>query len=191
MKKHVYLFPLWERDIRVGPPPHFREKLLSIKIGKDEVGSFVKYGEEDQLDLNTLKNRLRGKRTTECLVAANHPSEAIRIFREEWEGAKVGGNREELKALRIRKDEPIIEFPFCDSSYVLREENGEERFLCGTPQGDNMPPLCAVMGYDGFDECPVEIFHQKLSNLREERKVPIDMTQGYKVILAKNVMEQG
>lgn len=190
MKKHAYSIPVWERNIRFGPPPHYREKLLSIRIGGDEIGLFVKYSEEDQLDLDTLKNRLRGKRATECLVAANHPAEAIRIFREEWEGAKVGGHREELKALQIRRDEPIVEFPLCDSLSVLRQENGNEQFICGEPKEEDAM-LCTVEGGDTFDECPIQIFYRKLFDLKEKGKVPINVVQGYKVVIGDEVIRQG
>ncbi len=190
MKEHVYGFPLWMRSIKLGSAPYLREKLLSVDIGGDEVGLFVEYSEEDQFNPDIFKNCLRGKRATECLVTANHPAEAIRIFREEWEGAKVGGHREELKALRIRKDVPIIEFPFCDSLHVLRQGNDNERFICGEPKEEGAM-LCAVEGRDTFNECPIQIFYQKLFGLKKEGKVPISMVQGYKIILAKNIMEQG
>ena len=164
-----------------------------MDIDGEKVGLFVEYSEEDQFNLvnpDILKRYSRGKRATECLVVANHPAEAIRIFRKEWEGARVGGYREELKALWIRMDEPIVEFPSCDLLHILQQGNGNERFICGEPKKEGAM-LCAVEGWDAFDECPVQIFYRKLFDLEKEGKVPINMVQGYKVILGDDVIKQG
>jgi len=194
VKRYVYKFPLLERVLVVGKGSEIgkKEKCVFIKTKDGKaIGLFVRYdwNEKDQLrDIDSLARRyLITLRDSWCLVPANHPAEALRIFREEWEGAKMGGFSEESKALRINHNKPIIEFPSCDSRCMVSSD-GYDRFLCQRFYEETID--CAVMGDDyEMEECPVSVFWEKFSELKEKDGTLLSKTQGYKFILSQNIMQ--
>lgn len=152
----LYELPLIARKINVGKSMFGLSKCLHI----DEVGVFVYYDTENQLDQDFIRRHLVFREETNCIVEAGTPEEAIKIFFEEWEGAKIGGASEGSKALRINREKLILELPFCE----LLDKNSMGEFICGeesleNDSGNGIFGMCVMENYDAPDNCPIAEFY--------------------------------
>ena len=158
----LYEIPLWMRF--VGMPWLVLSKVKCLSI--DEVGMFVYYEDEKELEIESLRRRLTFRRKTRCLVEAESPEEAVGKFYSEWEGARIGGEDPESKALWINAEEPILEFPDCEH----RGKNSHGQFICGELEEDFQVGkfgMCMLEGYDApFEDCPIHQFYQTMSKRR-------------------------
>ena len=175
----LYEIPLYERFTIVGKPSAFK-KIKCLHI--DEVGLFVHHDKKEQLKPDVIRKHLILRKETYCSVEANSPEEAIKIFYAEWDGAKIGGDSPESKALWINKEEKILELPRCDR---LRK-NKEGQFICGKLiengilSGNGEFGMCVLGGSDHpLKLCPMTPFREQIND------APIEIVQGFKIIRAQ------
>lgn len=149
----IYKIPLYERYIEVIKSLYYKSKCVHI----DKVGLFVYYNSDKELDPSFIRRHIALRRKTWCFVEANSPEDAVKTFFNEWEGAKIGGECEECKALWINREEYITEFPPCK----LLHKNKKDEFICGEPSTDGAGEfgMCMLEGYDppGFN-CQLILF---------------------------------
>lgn len=189
--KKLYQLPLFERVTDISIPVGSGSKVKCLHI--DKVGIFVSYDDEKKLKPRFIRRHLIGIEDTHCIVEANNPKEAIEIFFQEWEGAKVGGKGEKRKALRINREQPIFELPFC---HLLRK-NKEDEFICGDPlesgleSGNGEFGMCVLEGYDAPEDCPIGKFSEVLYEAEKKGEQPIEVIKfqkkKYKVVRAKSL----
>ncbi|MDD4606931.1 MAG: hypothetical protein PHS07_01130 [Patescibacteria group bacterium] len=159
----------------------------------DQVGIFVCYDTENQLNLEIIRYHLPAKTRGFRLVEADNPKEALEKFFNEQEGAKIGGEGEENKALWINREIPIQELPSCK----LLHKNKKGEFICGEPTEDGSGEIgmCILEGDDPPSFCPLSPFFDRLSKLelseleRGEGKIPTETIQGgYRLVRPKDIM---
>lgn len=154
----LFMIPLCERFTDLKKPPSFWGRSKCINV--DGFGIMVHYYDEKDLTLENVRSHLIGQRRRRCYIDAGSLKEAVKKFYDEWEGAKVGGEEDERKALYIDKEREIIEFPHCDK--LGKNKRGE--FICGelTENEEGELGMCVVEGYDPPDDCPIlEIFYAR------------------------------
>ncbi len=197
-KKNAILYPieipLFERVIQVTA----KGRMHALFFGKveimhvDEVGLFVYHDGKQELTPKLIRKYLTCKQKTSCLIFAESIEDAINIFYEEWDGATVGGEHENSKAIWIdRVDEDgtpsyrtIIEYPRCPHMF----QNKIEEVTCGRPIYDikDHPEkkdrhwntrgefgMCALEGMDTPEDsgCPMEKYHEWKNKLPEHTLV--------------------
>lgn len=179
----IYKIPLYERFTELENSFCGRQQCLHI----DKVGLFVSYptGREDLLTPENIRRYLIGRRRTWCLVEADSPEKAVETFYKEWEGASIGGETRESKALWIadeEHDEPISEYPYCG----LLHKNKRDEFVCGDEEDCGG---CILEGYDSWEGCVIRAYGDLLWLLGEEKKLPIKTIEGgLKVLMVADVM---
>jgi len=184
----LYKIPLWERYTYVDSDARFLFLCKAKCLHIDQVGLFVYYTDEKHLDPDFIRKHLIFRKRTHCIIEADNPEKAITTFFNEWEGAMIGGDCDECKALWINKEEEIIELPHCD----LMRRNSQDEFICGEPMesGNGEFGMCVLEGYDGFEECPVAHFYHVLYEKEEKRKdvIKLQTKDGYKVVMADSIL---
>lgn len=164
--KKLYKIPLHMREITVS---NFGFKGKCMKL--DGVGFFIRYDKENELDPNFIRRHLAFRKGTFCIVEADTPEDAVKTFYEEWEGAKIGGQEEEAKALWIDRELEIEELPYCENLNI--SSRGE--YICGTEEesGNGEFGMCVLEQYDPPDDCPIADYREKIYLLEEDNRLPI------------------
>ncbi len=173
----LYEIPCLMRFTKLDPQT-LHSKITCLHI--DEVGLFVYYDKEEQLDPNYIKRHLIGRKRTICVVEADNIEKAIEKFFNEYQGSMIGGE-EEAKALWIDREEPILELPHCE--LMCKNKKGE--FICGeeNEEGNGIFGMCVLERYDAPDECVVAEFHSNI----HDGMIPVISIGGYKVILSADI----
>jgi hypothetical protein len=154
----LFMIPLCERFTNLRKPPVAWGKSRYVSV--DGFGMLVYYDEEKDLTPENIRRYLIGLGKRRCYIDAGSLEEAVRKFHDEWEGAKVGGEGEERKALYIDKENAIIELPFC--AKMGRNKKGE--FICGelVEEESGEWGMCVIEGYDPPEDCPIlEVFYAR------------------------------
>jgi hypothetical protein len=182
--KNLYLIPLIERFIDASKPPSSGDKLVCINV--NGIGTFIYYREDADLNIVRILRILVGRRDTQCLVEADTPQEAIEKFYNEWEGAKIGGNDPESKALWISDRTEILQYPSCE----LIHRNKRNELTCGEPvdvyDDAGEYGMCTLEGYDSPDDCPVSDFCQLVCNKGDDIRIRT-VVEGFSVIRPSDV----
>ena len=154
----VFRIPIKERFTSVG------ETAITFGPSKytvvDGVGLLVYYDNEENVNPEFIRKHLIGRRDNFAYIVANSPGEAIGMFLYNFEGAQIGGESEDKKAIWINREKSILEMPYCP----LMHKN--DRFVCGPPTSpDNNSQgeygMCVLEGYDAPDNCPIpKFFHE-------------------------------
>jgi hypothetical protein len=154
-----------------------KSKLIVV----DDIGLFVFYDHEDELQPENVRKSLIGEREGFAYVEADTPEQAVEKFWQSWEAANCGGTSQQSKALRIDKTKPILLLPNC--ARLRLEPDGS--FLCGRENiEDDEKELggCVLDGYDlPFFECPIASFLSRLS-IRPEAFLTAYFGDGYVLI---------
>jgi hypothetical protein len=125
-------------------------------------------------------------------VEADSPEKAVETFHNEWEGAKIGGETKESKALWIANEqynEPIEEYPYCESLH----KNTKAQFICGEEdnEGQGIGGMCVLEGYDSFEGCVIDAYKGLVSVLEDAKRLPIKTIEGgYRIIRVEDVMKE-
>ncbi|MFH0806537.1 MAG: hypothetical protein V1885_02330 [Candidatus Brennerbacteria bacterium] len=149
----LYRIPLLQRAIQLDNSFRKKEKCMAL----DGVGFFIRYSSDEELTPGNIRCYLVGIEHTHCIVEADSRIDAILKFLLEWEGAMIGGNSPESKALRVDPREPIMEMPPC----ALLHRNVADRFICGEERKDGNGEfgMCMLEQYDPPDfHCPIDAF---------------------------------
>jgi hypothetical protein len=152
--KKVFRLPLFSRTVN---EKHPLMKEMCVCVGG--TGKFFKYNDPLELDPFNV-NRFEGGviKSTFCFVEADSVLEAIGIFHEEWDGAKIGGPKRKAKALWINEEKPILEYPFCKKM----EKTPKGRYVCGRVMRDHPEEGefggCILDDYASGESCPIEKF---------------------------------
>jgi len=181
----LFQIPLMQRSTILGSPGKFGKKVKCFHI--DKVGLFIYYEDEKQLDPNFIRKHLTFREHTYCIIEADTAKNAINIFYEKWEGAKIGGESVlEEKALWIDKDSEILELPNCERLH----KNKKGEFICGEQGIEEDLGIwggCTLEGYDAPEDCPIHEFTDKIYDLRKQEKLSTEIIQGFKVVSIKMV----
>ncbi len=181
----LFQIPLMRRSTSLGDPNAFGKKVRCLHV--DKVGAFIHYDDEKQLDINFIRKHLICRAETRCLIDADTAEKAINIFYEEWKGAKIGGESvPEEKALWINEKKEILEFPNCERLH----KNKKGEFICGEQDVEGDTGIwggCVLNAYDAPDDCPISQFISHVFDLKDRGRLPVEIIQGFKVVLAKNV----
>lgn len=170
--KTIYRIPVLERFTIVGRERMFqRSKYLVV----DGIGVCVDYGADEDLDPRNIRRHLIGLRSSHALIEAESPERAIERFFSEFHGAHAGEKGPDSKALRIDREQPILEYPPCS----LLHRSRDRRFICGPEVGENGNGefgMCVLEGYDepGF-YCPM----YEAGKYRDS--LPVETIRGYRV----------
>ena len=153
--KKLWWIPLQERIIKCDSFG-FHRKLMEL----DNVGFCLWYNSNkpEHLDANFIRRHLTLRHDTFTYIFADTKEEAIDYFYKEFEGAKIGGENKEAKALWISETEYryIKEIVPCSRRMVKIDEL---EFRCGY-EGASMEEFdemagCILDHYDPPDNCPV------------------------------------
>jgi hypothetical protein len=209
-----YLLPLFERSISITEENHGRGysglwtpycDCLHI----DEVGVFIHHDGKQSLTTDLIRHYIGMRRRTECVVDAESVGDAIHRFYNEWEGAKIGGEHEEAKALWIDRVDSdgrpshklIVELPECVQMHV----NDRGGITCGRPiysipdhpekNDESMHfngefGMCGLDGYDfpETDTCPMHRWFGYRGDPLPIRTVTVDGKE-YHYISAKDLLD--
>jgi hypothetical protein len=182
--KNLYLIPLIERFIDTTKPTGSGNKLVCINI--NNVGAFIYYQEDADLNIVGISRTLVGRKDTQCLIEAYTPQEAIKKFYNEWQGAKIGGNSPESKALWISKERKILQYPSCE----LMHRNKRNELTCGEPvdayDDAGEYGMCTLEGYDSPDDCPVSDFCRLVCDKGDDIEIKT-VVEGFSVIRPSEV----
>lgn len=167
MPLSLFEIPLYQRLIKTCHFPTI-ERCLHI----DEVGVYVRCSSDDPpLTTDYLRHFLTLREKTKAYIWAKDAKEAIQKLYDEWEGARVGGENPEAKALWINREEPISELPHCDKLHM----NRREEFVCGRPihsiedhpdqhdehwNNNGEYGMCYLQGYSSPEDCPIAEFYR-------------------------------
>ena len=158
MKGRIYKIPLLERYTNI-ESNMFHAYCKTMYV--DTVGLFVYYSKEENVTVENIRRRLIGVKDTRVIVVAKNVNEALDIFYAEWDGARVGGNSPDSKALWVNPERNIVEYPSCN----LLNINSKDERICGkeiSTEEDEYAHNCGEFGWctlDGYDSdmgCPVE-----------------------------------
>lgn len=169
-----------KRKTIIGNPAH-ADNLTVMVV--DNVGIFVAYNSDIEVTPEDVRRHQRIGFEVYCIIQAENVSEAIAKFYAEQIGANVGGPGEEYKALRIDRDKPIVELPFCEKIGVTK--NG--KFTCGEPMGeDKLYDTCIIdrsIGSEIDEDCPMDNLYDDHD---EETPTEVEVNGlKFKVILLK------
>ena len=171
----LYEIPCLMRYVKLDPQTmHSRVVCLHI----DNVGLFVYYDKEEQLDPAYIRRHLIGRTDVRCLIEADNVEEAIKKFFNEYKGLLIGGEEEEARALWINREKEILELPFCAQMH----KNKKGRFICGEEEGENGNGefgMCMLEGYDAPDKCVVAEFYGNFHKMKVQNTI-----NGYKVVFS-------
>lgn len=163
MERNIFRFPLWKRSIIIHGKRHNGSYTLRT-LG--DCGVFVSYAHPWQNSwLYLIKQPIKFKQTY-CLVEASDILKALRVFYQNWYGAKIGGPALDQKALFIDNTQVIIQYPPCDR----RRLNGQGEYMCGVEDkwnpGCGEYGMCCICGFDSpiSNLCPVERFFEQQPN---------------------------
>ncbi len=171
----LYKIPIYVREIETD---HWGGKETVLHI--DSVGVVIRHHSDTQLTTDFIRRHLACRRRSFALVQAETVRKAILRFYSEWEGAKIGGRKEQEKALWIDRGQDmlpsmtpptIIELPECDKMHC----NKRGEWVCGRPICDIKDDpfykdesmnnngewgMCVHEGYDApeGDSCPMNYF---------------------------------
>jgi len=147
----------------------FPIKCKCLKI--DEVGVFVSYRREEELDIHSIRCHVAIRYPGYCVVEAYNFEEAIKAFYNTWEAAKIGGENEESKALWIARNCHILELPPC--KLLQRNKNGE--FICGEERenGNGKFGMCILENYDEPFDCPIDKFYEAMYKKEQMNCLPV------------------
>ncbi len=176
----LFKIPVWERYIETS---HIRSTVVCLHI--DAVGVFIYCGADTpSLTTDFIRRHLVGKRSFYAFIEAPSIGNAISQFYKDWEGAQIGGETDEAKALWINTEKSIIQLPAC----IKRFKNKNDEFTCGMPIHDikdhpdrddyhfnnnGEDGMCVLEGFDAPEDCPVERYYDKLREYGEEFKVSV------------------
>lgn len=175
------------------------KRFLTLKRGEqvtciqvDNVGLFVYHDGSQELTPDFIRHHVIGRETTDCLIEARSPKEAIEIFYKQWEGAKIGGKHRTAKALWINTEVPIVGLPWpvCE----LLHKNREGRYICGqeTLGGNGEFGMCILDKWDPPDECPLADFYDLYSDRRRADTLPIKTVEvdgvEYSYVMAEGLL---
>lgn len=139
--------PLWETRVQLydGLRTYLgRGKYVEI----DGMGVLVQYASEEGFSLDKVRKAKKYRHHhTFCVIEADSVEQAIRYFYEDYQGANVGGETIQSKALRINRTRRIIVLPHC---HLLNVGKKEGRFICG--------PQNKYINFDGglYGDCVLQ-----------------------------------
>lgn len=121
-------------------------------------GMFVCFDNVKQLTDDNILRYLAGIEEKKTIVESNSPEEAVKRFYQEWEGARIGGEKEYEKALWINRKVPILELPNCK----LIHKNKNDEYTCGEVEesGNGEYGMCVLEEYDPPENCPINLFYR-------------------------------
>ncbi len=166
-KKFVYLIGLLIRKLEMQCDGPRLERLIDLHgkgvfftgpkdIGEEEIYKYV---------CEIIGYEVSG---TDIIVEADNPMEAIDIFLDQWQGAKVG---KDSPALWIKKSVAFDQYPYCDR---LRNTNGDYRCNCAE---EGLSDCFFYNGEAPYD-CPFE---------DEEKDCQVESTFEYKGVQYKMI----
>ncbi len=167
--KRIFDVPLEERFVQM---TRFETQVTCMDVGN--VGLFIYHDGTRELNPEFIRYYLRGRRTTDCLIEAHSAEEAIKIFYEQWEGAKIGGEARMKKALWINTKVPMIGLPLLPCE--LLHKNKEGRYICGDDtglHGNGEFGMCILDKWDPPNECSLDKFYEAYSERRGAETLPI------------------
>jgi len=161
-----YYVRTFKRSITVSD---FPIKCKCLKI--DEVGVFVSYRREEELDIHFIKNHAAIRYSGYCVIEADNFEKAVKTFYNEWEAAKIGGENEESKALWIARNCHILELPPCE----LLNRNKKGEFICGQERenGNGEFGMCVLENYDEPFDCPIDKFYSAIYEKEQNNCLPV------------------
>lgn len=132
--------------------------LCSKFVEVDGIGVIVEYDHKRNLTPEKIRQCSRGITDTYCIVEAETPEEAIKIFLQNWEGAQG-----EHPAFWIRDKDIILKYPFCE----FLNQSREGKFICGPEvcgEGYGIRGMCVLewgidpppAGYCPIDEMKID-----------------------------------
>jgi hypothetical protein len=158
----------------------------------DHVGFFYKYNKPEELKPDFIRRHIHFREGIKTYIDAPTVTQAINTFYNEWDGAKVGGKKEEQKALWIDRELTIYEMPHCT---LLNKSRLEGRYICGTEtnkDGSGEFGMCLIEGFDAPCDCTIHDYNEIVYDLNQEKKLPektiIIRGKEYKYLTVKDTM---
>lgn len=157
----VFRIPVKERFTSVGKTATTFGRCKYTAV--DGRGLLVYFDNESDVNPEFIRKHLIGRRDNFVNIVAKSPGEAIGVFLYSFEGAQIGGDSEDEKAMWINREKAILELPYCS----LMHKNSDEKLTCGVPdiKKDNNGEfgMCVLEGYDAPDNCPLSEFFREVS----------------------------
>jgi hypothetical protein len=184
--KYIYKIPVCIATIHLFSF-HPSVKCKCMKI--DEIGAYVYYLEEKDLDEKNICKYLVGVIKKNWIAEAESLKNAIDLFYAKWEGARIGGKKETQKAAWIEKEKAILEIPHC--GILNKTKNGE--YICGELDEDGWGIFggCRLDGGEGVEMCPVSRFEDVFFEEKEVDKIRGEVNKGgtreYSVVTADSL----
>jgi hypothetical protein len=182
----LYQLPLCIRSVTVSKNGKYARKTTCINI--DGIGVFVHYERKSQLDPVFIKKHKFIISKASYIIEALECNFAINRFFSESQGALIGGNTKDKKAVWIDRTQPILEFPLCP----FMRKNDANKFVCGEPIGNGESGefgMCVLENQISSHYCTLAEYNRKLSDKKfyNECFRFADDVFGYKVIRSKQV----
>ena len=176
-----------KKCVRVGDNGHPAMKIKCLSI--DDVGMFVYYDKERQLDPEFIKTHQPVLERKIFFVKAKDFRNAIVKFFMGNKATEIGGDKIHSRALYIDPSKIIVEFPFCPLMY--KNLNGE--FICGAPYvrggEEGEIGMCTIENYIPPKDCTFISFqnrllvdYEKYQKIAERKRV-----LGFKVLKSNQV----
>ena len=184
----LFEIPYCQRIVNVTKYRFFCNKTDIMHV--DEVGIFLLYDEENQKDIKFIRRHLVERRRGKCYIEAGSPHRAIKRFYIKFEGARVGGQRRETKALWINQEEFIYELPNC---HLMHKNKGGE-FICGKPSKEDDGingewGMCVLEGCDAPKNCIISLYKKRIYNLGKQNLSAVAKNvNGFKIIEQRMVL---
>lgn len=183
----LWEIPLLQRVISVDG--HFHAKIQVMEL--DHVGFFFKYNKSEELKPDFIRRHIHWREGTKTYIDAPTVTQAINRFYDGWAGAKVGGKKEEQKALWVDRELTIYEMPHC----TLLNKSREGRYICGPEtykNGSGEFGMCLIEGFDAPSDCTIHDYNQIVYDLNQAKKLPektiIIRGKEYKYLTVKDTM---
>lgn len=164
----IYKIPVLERQAFSDETVYINSKYISV----EDIGLrfFYQHDDSDRNFINQFyKKHTLSKEEIFFLVIADDADRAIAIFYNNWEGARIGGDRPEQKALQIDKSKIILEMPLCR----LMRKNIDNRLICGPISSKKYESSLCISEEDDEEIyqdaveidiciCPIRIFYESI-----------------------------
>jgi hypothetical protein len=138
----IYEFPIWYRHLNMSGMFGAHRTLKHV----DNLGIFITHNKDSDLSDENIRRHLVARSQDKFVVVADCPHRALEQFFDE-PGAKTGGSGKEDKAMWIRDNDPIFEYPDCPEMHMTDSD-----IICGDPDWHSM---CIFDGADPPEECPL------------------------------------